>query len=277
VAITRAQARQAARIAKQQRTPVSRLEPVLIVSDAHIPAHSAEWWQLVLAVGRDLKPKHLVIIGDFADCYGISDHEKDPELANHIADELVVVNKCLDQLDALGATDKLYIEGNHEDRIRRYVQKHPELRNVLTIPKLLRLKERGWQYVPYKDHAKRGAVHFTHDVGAAGRNAVFRALDTYQHSVVTGHTHRLQYIVEGNAVGDCKVSAMFGWGGDVEQVEYMAKVQARKNWALGFGVGYVDTASGFVYLTPVPVVFGTCMVNGKLYRAGKPKARRRAA
>ena len=259
------------------RRSTGTLEPVLIVSDAHVPAHSPIWWDLLLQVAKSLRPKHLVIIGDFADCYGISDHDKDPDLANHIADELVVVNKCLDQLDALGATDKLYIEGNHEDRIRRYVQKRPELRNVLTIPKLLHLKERGWQYVPYKEHAKRGAVHFTHDVGSAGRNAVFRALDTYQHSVVTGHTHRLQYIVEGNAVGDCKVSAMFGWGGDVEQVEYMAKVQARKNWALGLGVGYLDPASGYVYLTPIPIVHGTCMVNGRLYRSTVKAPRRRAA
>src|SRR5690606_24766656 len=124
--------------------------------------------------------------------------------------ELDVVDALLDQLDELGAVDKLYIEGNHEDRLRRYLMKNPALHGVVSTERLLHLRERGWQFIPYKHHDKRGAIHCTHDVGAAGRNAVFRALDTYQHSGVTGHTHRFQYIVEGSAVGDVKVSAMFG-------------------------------------------------------------------
>jgi hypothetical protein len=247
--------------------PEQTLEPVLIVPDLHAPYHSKPGWDLLLQVARAIKPQHLVIIGDFADFYGVSDHDKHPARANRMDEELDTVNAMLDELDALGASDKLYIEGNHEDRLRRYLMRHPALHNVVTTDRLLRLRERGWEFVPYKRHAARGAVHFTHDVGASGRNAVFRALDTYQHSVVTGHTHRLQYIVEGSAVGDCKVSAMFGWLGDVESVEYMTLAKARKDWALGLGVGYLDPASGFVYLVPVPIVHGSCMVNGQLYRA----------
>jgi len=243
------------------------LEPVLIVADAHRPYHSPVWWDLLMQVGRWLKPQHLVVIGDFADFYAVSDHDKDPDRANRMDAELADVDRGLDELDSLGARDKLYIEGNHEDRLRRYLMKNPALARIVSTERLLRLKERGWEFVPYKRHAARGAVHFTHDVGAAGRNAVFRALDVYGHSVVSGHTHRLAYIVEGSAIGECKLSATFGWGGDVEQVDYMNLAKARKDWALGFGIGYLDPASGFCYLTPVPVVHGTCMVNGRLFRA----------
>jgi UDP-2,3-diacylglucosamine pyrophosphatase LpxH len=251
--------------------PISRLEPILVVSDAHIPYHSPIWWDLLLQVGRDIRPKTVVIIGDFADFYAVSDHDKSPDRANAFDQELDVVDGCLDQLDALGAGDKLYIEGNHEDRLRRYLMKNPALHGVVNTERLLHLKERGWQFVPYKHHASRGAVHFTHDVGTAGRNAVFKALELYQHSVITGHTHRFAYIVEGSATGECKLSAMFGWGGDVEQVEYMNLAKARKDWALGFGVGYHDPSSGFIYFVPVPVVHGTCCVNGRLYRATAQK------
>lgn len=264
--------------ATPSKTPVTRivgtskptadvLEPVLVVSDAHVPYHSRVWWDLLLQVGQYLQPQHLVIIGDFADFYSVSDHDKDPDRANRMDAELAEVEARLDELDALGATDKLYIEGNHEDRLRRYLMKNPALARVVSTEKLLRLKERGWEFVPYKRHAARGAVHFTHDVGAAGRNAVFRALDTYQHSVVSGHTHRLQYIVEGSAIGECKVSATFGWGGDVEQVDYMCLAKARKDWALGLGVGYLEPSTGYVYLCPVPIVHATCVVNGRLFRA----------
>jgi predicted phosphodiesterase len=243
------------------------LEPVLIVSDAHIPYHSTVWWDLLMQVGRFLKPVHIVIIGDFGDFYSVSDHDKDPEKANKLDWELSEVDKHLDQLDALGARDKLYIEGNHEDRLRRHLMKNPQLARVVSTEKLLRLRERGWEFVPYKEHSARGALHYTHDVGSSGRNAVFRALDLYQHSVVTGHTHRLQYIVEGNAVGDVKLSCMFGWGGDINHIDYANRAKSRKDWALGMGIGYFDPASGYSYLVPVPVVHSTCMVNGKLFRA----------
>jgi predicted phosphodiesterase len=221
----------------------------------------------MMAVARHERPDTLIIIGDFCDFYSVSSHDKNPKRANRMDWELEVCNALLDELDALGAAEKIYIEGNHEDRLKRYLMQNPALHSVVSTETLLHLKKRGWAFVPYKDHARIGAVHFTHDVGAAGRNAVFRALDTYQHSVVSGHTHRLQYIVEGNAIGDCKVSATFGWLGDVEQVDYMTKAKCRKDWALGFGMGYVDPTSGFVYLVPVPIVHGTCVVAGRLYRA----------
>jgi hypothetical protein len=46
----------------------------------------------------------------------------------------------------------------------------------------------------------------------------------------------------------------------------MHRASAKKNWALGFGVGYLDPSTGYTYLTPVPIVRGTCMVNGELFR-----------
>jgi predicted phosphodiesterase len=251
-----------------RQVPTSaQLSPGLILGDIHAPYHSKEAWSLAMQVARDIKPEWIVTIGDFADFYAVSDHDKAPERANRFDEELEVVEGLLDELGSLGAHDLIYVEGNHEDRLRRFLMKNPALARVVTTEKLLRLKERGWEFVPYKRHIRRGAIHYTHDVGASGRNAVFRALDTYQHSVVTGHSHRLLYAVEGSAVGECKVSVSFGWMGDVEQVEYMTLAKARKDWALGFGIGYSDASSGFTYLVPVPVVHGTCMVNGKLYRA----------
>lgn len=244
----------------------AKLEPILIVSDAHIPYHDKKAFALMLGVAKDLKPKHIYIIGDFVDFYAVSSHSKSPKRSLQLAEELKAGEAALDQLDKLGAENKVYIGGNHEDRMQRYLQdKAPELFDVVSVPDLLHLKQHGWEYVPYKKHTKLGKMHFTHDVGSAGRNAIFKCLDTYQHSVVTGHTHRLAYIVEGNAVGESKVSAQFGWLGDSRSVDYMQHAKVLKDWALGFGVGYYDPTSKLVYLTPVPIVNYTAVVNGKLY------------
>jgi hypothetical protein len=224
----------------------------------------------VLEVGEFLQPHHLVVNGDLADFYSVSSHSKDPTRVQHLEDELDEVNAALDQLDALGATNKLFVEGNHENRLTRYLQDNaPALFKSIQIPQLFKLKARGWEHTAYKDDTQIGKVTFTHDVGVSGRNATFKALDTYHHSVVTGHSHRLQYIVEGDATGDMKLSAQFGWLGDASKVDYMHRVNVRKNWALGFGFGYVQPKTGICYLTPVPIIkvdgAYTCVVNGTYF------------
>jgi hypothetical protein len=73
------------------------------------------------------------------------------------------------------------------------------------------------------------------------------------------------YVVEGTALGEAKLSATFGWLGNREKVDYMQRGKVMKDSALGFGVGYVHPRSGCVYLTPVPIVNYTCVVEGRFY------------
>lgn len=248
-----------------------KLESVLIIADAHRPYHDQRAWDLMLEVGAAVKPTHLIVNGDLADFYAVSSHSKDPRRASQLDEELADVNVGLDQLDKLGAKNKLFVAGNHCDRLTRYLQdKAPQLFKMLDIPELFKLNKRGgWTYTPYKDDTKLGKLHVTHDVGTAGRYAAHKALDTFQHSVITGHTHRLCYVVEGNAVGEFKLSAQFGWLGDINKIDYMHKVVAKKNWALGFGVGHLNPATGVAYLTPVPIIpvkaHYTCVVNGRYF------------
>lgn len=233
-----------------------RLEPLLIVPDTHRPYHNEAAWQLMLKAGKLIQPKHIVVIGDLCDFYAVSSHSKDPRRTAQLQDELLDVGKGLDELDSLKAPNKIFIAGNHCDRLDRYLrEKAPELHAMVgTVADVLQLQQRGWTYVPYKHTVQVGKVYFTHDIGAAGRYATFKALDTFEHNVVTGHTHRLQYVVEGNALGEAKVSAQFGWLGDAKQIDYMHQIKVNTDWALGFGIGYVDKPTGNVYLVPVPII-----------------------
>ena len=254
--------------AKAGKQVERELERIVFVPDTHRPYHDKRAWELFMAAMAGFDPDTIVVMGDFADFYTVSSHSKDPRRAFRLEEELASVEEGLEDLSCLNATRKLFIAGNHCDRLTRYLQdKAPELFGVVDIPSLLKLKERGWEYTPYKHHTNIGKLFLTHDVGPSGRNAVFKALETFEHSVVTGHTHRMAYIVEGNAVMNAKVSAMFGHLLDVSKVDYLHQVRARKDWALGFGIGYHDPATGFVYLVPVPIVEYSCVVEGKLYRA----------
>lgn len=246
---------------------MSNLRPILIVPDTHRPYHDEKAWQLMLKVAKRFKPYHLVTIGDFGDFYAVSSHSKDPGRTRHLDKELIDVRHGLDELDRLGAEDKHFIEGNHEDRLTRYLkEKAPELFGVVNTSQLLGLRERGWHFTPYKAHTKIGKLHLTHDVESATRYSTFKALDIYQHSIVTGHAHRMQYIVEGNAVGEFKLSSQFGWLGDASKIDYTHQAHVNKNWALGFGFGYVAKDSGIAYLNPVPIIKYSCVVNGVLFQ-----------
>ena len=221
----------------------------------------------MMKAAQSFQPDGIVVMGDLADFYAVSDFSKDPARANRLDEELEDVEAGLDELDALGAVNKVFCAGNHCDRLRRFLQDNaPQLHKRLTVPKLLHLERRGWIYVPYRQDIKIGKMYFTHAVGKAGRSSVFQCADTYQHSVITGHTHRLAYVVEGDATGKAKLSAQFGWLGDVTKADYMHQIKARRDWALGFGVGYLDPTTQVVHVTPVPIVNYTCVVEGRAYR-----------
>lgn len=246
----------------------SRLEPILIVPDTHAPRHHRQAWALMLKAAKDIRPKHIVVIGDLADFTAVSSHPKSPTEVTQFEQEIEGVRQCLDDLDDLGAENKLYCEGNHEDRLHRYLQsKAAELYDLIDVEEVLELEQRGWKFIPYHQHAQVGKVYVTHDVGTSTRYSAYRALEAFEHSVVTGHSHRMAMVVEGNALGETKVSAQFGWLGDIEQMDYASRGKASKDWALGFGIGYLDPTTGYVYLSPVPIVRGTCVVNGNLYEA----------
>lgn len=244
------------------------LQSILIVPDVHVPFHDKRAWRLMLKVARVLKPYYLAAVGDVGDFYAVSNHDKNPERALRLDTEVAEVRAALDDLDALGAKHKLLCGSNHHIRLQRYLEtKAPELNSVLNEDALFGLSKRGWLTCAYRDHAEMAGVTFTHDVGSAGKNAVWRVLELFKGTSVTGHTHRMAYVAEGDLEGNRRISAMFGWLGDVKQIDYMSRAKAMKEWQLGFGVGYFCPATGAAYLVPVPILADySCVVNGILYR-----------
>lgn len=242
------------------------LEPVLLIPDCHIPNHDERAWGLMLRVAMALKPRHIVILGDFADGETLSAHPATKPGELSFEQEVLGVRKCLDQLDALGASNKIYIEGNHEFRLDRYLmERAPAMFYAIKWPQILDLHQRGWQWVPYRKSAKLGKLHLTHDTGTAGMNAHRQAAQAFGGSVAIGHTHRMSLEIRGRFDGTPYVAAMFGWLGDVEKAAaYMHEAKA-SDWVQGFGVGFLEPSSGIVHLQAVPIVHGKCVVNGRLF------------
>lgn len=243
------------------------LKKWLLVPDTHRPYHDAKAVELVLKVGDAIGVHGVAILGDYGDFFAVSSHDKDPNRARNLEFELENINQGLDEFDALKPKEKIFVAGNHEDRLERYLMtKAPELFNMVKVQELLYLKDRGWKYVAYKDHVQIGKLYLTHDTGTAGATAHVKALNDFQSNIVIAHTHRLGYSVVGNAKGKPHVGAMLGWLGDANQADYMHRIKAKRDWALGFGIGYMEP-NGNCHVQPVPIVDYKCVVDGKLFKA----------
>lgn len=230
-----------------------------------MPYHDKKAFDLVLKVGKELKVDKVVIGGDFIDNYSVSSHDKRPDRALKLQMEVEETIKELNRVKAIGAKENVFIGGNHESRLERYLmQKAPELFDFVSTEKILKLKELGFQYVPYKQVYKIGKLAITHDLGKAGRTAHLKALDDYQNNIVIFHTHRLGYAIEGDVDGNKHVGTMLGWLGDFDAVDYKLKAMANREWAHGFGIAYHDTKTGIVHVSPVPIIKYSCLVEGKI-------------
>jgi hypothetical protein len=222
----------------------------------------------MLKVGRALKPDRIVMLGDYLDAYCVSSHGgKTQDRAALLVDEVADANKGLDEIERLGAKRVDFLFGNHTDRIRRYIaDKAPELFGIVTAEQLFRLKERGWHWKPYREALKIGAMSFVHDVGKSGAGAAAKTRDIFGGNACIGHVHRNEMSYVGNLKGETHVGASFGWLGDRSKVDYMASPAVAREWTHGVGIAHHDTRTGVVYLTSVPFVNWTALVNGKVIR-----------
>ena len=218
----------------------------------------------MMAAAAQFRPDTIVVLGDFADFYAVSFHSKDPRRALTLESEVKDVRLGLDALDSLGASRKVFVAGNHEHRLERYLcDKAPALFGLVDVPELFELKDRDWEYVPYMDGIDIGKLYVTHDLGKCGKYAIQSARDDVEGNVVIGHIHRMGLHYQGNAKGVPKLAAAFGWLGDFDEIGYKHKRTALKDWTHGFGIGYMN-AKGDVFLQGIPIFDGKCCVEGKI-------------
>lgn len=208
-----------------------------------------------------------VIIGDFGDCYSVSFHSRDPKRKMHLADEIGAVNERLDQIQSFAGSHVTFLEGNHEDRLRRYVwDKAPELDGLTTIRGAYNLDKRGWQHVPYREYVRIGRVGYVHDLDRSGVYATRQTLMDFGGNIVFGHSHRGGIAYQGEIKGVSHFGMNVGWLGDLTQVDYKHRAKAERDWQLGFGiVDYTDDLQ-YAWATFIPIVDYHCSLRGTLLR-----------
>lgn len=127
---------------------------VLVLPDIHVPFHDTRAIDAVLDYAEEVHWDELIQLGDFVDLDVVSRFVIDkPRLieGRSLSDDYEMANRLLDRI--LSAVRKknpackaTMLEGNHEYRIERWLDRFPQLRGMLEVHSALRLEERqvGW-------------------------------------------------------------------------------------------------------------------------------------
>lgn len=238
---------------------------VLVLPDCHVPFHDKRAFDLVLRVIEDTKPAQVVCLGDFADMLAVSGHNKDFGYTPDLDGELREVKKAWKLVEAAQASRKLtLLEGNHENRLARYVSTRASAVESITpsIPKLFGASKRT-VFKPYQELYHIGHVVYVHDVGHAGKAATHQSVDAAGQCIVLGHTHRLSVAYTGTTNGSRHFGMSCGWLGDPKAIKYMSPAKTRE-WQLGFGL--VSYRGNLAFAQTIPIVDNKCFVDGKVYK-----------
>src|SRR2546425_4815917 len=144
----------------------------LYFSDIHFPYEDKIAWALAKQVLTALKPDVLFLGGDIVDFYPVSSFDKDPARKQDLQKELDQTSAELTELHtAAPNAEVFYQEGNHENRLQRYLWKRAEelapLRS-LALPELLSFKKLDITWIPQGQVKRIGHLNHIHGTEIAG-------------------------------------------------------------------------------------------------------------
>jgi hypothetical protein len=240
----------------------------IIVSDLHAPFHDVRGWAVCLAAIEALKPERVVVIGDAADCYAVSNFDKSPQRLTRLVDELEGFGQEMRRLrKAAGeACSVVYCQGNHEHRIDKLLTKIAALHGITSAKDLVEKYLPSCEWVSYRSVKRVGKVVYTHDMDFAGVYAAQHTLVATGTNVVFGHTHRGGLAIDGDYLGDRRFSLNVGWLGDPKQADYMHDIKKMRLWTLGFGHVYECPDTGMLWPSFVPILRDRCFIAGQMVR-----------
>lgn len=220
--------------------PGSSRKRGLLLPCVHAPFHNVAQMAANLELIRHIKPDFVILMGDFMDAFSVSSHNKGewdmPGLTlQQEYDETNVILDLLDQAMTDGC-ERIYIEGNHEERIRRFKKPVDNAKlggAIINYAEGLRLQDRGYvNLAPYREaRCFIGDLCVIHGV-YFGVHAAATHLKELNQNTAFCHTHRWQQFSSGAAT-----AYNIGWGGNPDALVFRFRSWwERKRWVNGCAV-----------------------------------------
>jgi hypothetical protein len=224
--------------------------------DKHNPDNDPLVDKIVTEFLTDFKPQFRIAGGDWMSCDQISGFSNESE-----SDLLKEFEQTERDIDRWKVTH--YLEGNHEERIRRIGgQLDKRLRALADIKRNLHLADRRIPFLPY--HPTGGVLEIGHLKVLHGfycTEYLSRKMAEVYGTCVFGHAHRFQ-IFQPRSAFDTRVGFAIGMLGSLSQS--YTENRAPMGWAQGFVFGYIHR-NGWFDLYPVRINAGRVCINDKVY------------
>ena len=196
---------------KIARSSKSTADVSIHFGDVHYPHHDERCLSILHQIIEITDPTVVVDHGDTLDAEQLGRWAKDPHKRVTLADEIRMGVKHFGLITSLTRPDchHIWLEGNHEDRLRRTIWDMADRRaagELLTLPhvrealqwgSLLGLDSLGWEQYPYQaTHDRRNfCLLFDRIVlkhgASTGQHPAQAEFKKYGKSGISGHTHKM--------------------------------------------------------------------------------------
>lgn len=242
----------------------------IVLADAHVPFQDKRALRLALKVASAIQPNYLVTLGDWADCFFWSKYKKKkgilrpPGFRRHwrADSEVQAVQETWDAaVEACPDATRIYLQGNHEERVRRITQEMtPDIEGKTTdfehTFEVLKWWDKTYEY---EDAVRIGHLWFTHGKLIRVHTAKCM-LERWGTSVCFGHTHRWSFYSRRTKNGEHHGAFEVPCLCDLD-----AHYLAGPDWCQGFAVVHW-VRSGLYDCRVVPILPGhKCIYDGQLF------------
>lgn len=247
---------------------------VIVLSDLQLPFEEKRAVNAIEKYMADEKFDEWIQIGDFMDFNYISRWtEKNLKIVTGttFTDDYAYANAFLDRQQKIlrknnSKAKMTIIEGNHDMRPDKVIEKDPRYEGLIEFDRNLRLKERGIKFVKFWTRGEVytvGNASFIHGLYTNQYHAA-KTVQRYGTNVFYGHTHDVQMysqVLHGD--GKTIVGQSLGCLCKYD----MPYIQGKPtNWQLAFGVFYFFPNGNFTYY--IPRIFNGRFISpeGRIYQ-----------
>lgn len=213
--------------------PSGRAQRILVIGDLHQDPRHPEKIDVLTWIARyasEQRFDRIVQIGDWSTWDSVNQHDRNdtykarlkPSIRQDM-DNLVASHRAFRAAMDPDYKPKLtFVQGNHEYRLERFENAHPEAYGTHTLERDQVFVQFGWQIRPYGELFYVEGVAFTHHptngAGRAygGKTGPQRAANDSTVPIVSGHTHRRQIHdcpkIGGDVISMVEVGCAMPWG-----------------------------------------------------------------
>ena len=257
-----------------------KIEKSVLLPDIHHPYHHKPSFNAVLGFLEWFNPDQVILLGDAMDMKAINHWMREKKNVKYFEGARLLKDYHRFSRDILKPIEraipndckKVYMGGNHEAWAYQLIDKDPRLEGLIEPERVLNLKRRKWDWIPYtyddeegnvyKGMYKIGKLTITHGTYLNKYHAA-KTADVFSKSVAYAHTHDYQVYTKvheedpndyhtAQSIG-CLCNKAPGYKGGQPN-----------RWVNAFGVVYTRKDGCFNLYVPI-IINGKFVFGGKLF------------